>query len=111
MIMGFQLYSQAPNNISMLMAGKMDKISLECFRQVMGLSSGLYTILEQIKLILIVLLEALSVVKKSLSLIIPVLMTPQSTRELLLTVITLLIRVGSLSMTARFQLMRDFYHH
>jgi hypothetical protein len=54
--MGFPLYSQQPNNISMLMAGKMGKISLECSRQVTGLSNGFFTTLEQIMHIHIVLL-------------------------------------------------------
>jgi hypothetical protein len=49
MILGSQLYSQASNNISMLMAGKMGKILLECSRQLTGLSSGFYTTLKQIK--------------------------------------------------------------
>ena len=61
-----QLYSQAARNISTLMAGKMDKISSECSRQVIGLSTGLFTTLEPIQALHFALLEALSMVKKSL---------------------------------------------
>jgi hypothetical protein len=65
----------------MLMAGKMGKISLESTRQVMGLRYGFFTTLEQMIHIHIVLLKALSVVKKSLSPIILVLVSQQSTLE------------------------------
>jgi hypothetical protein len=64
MILGSPLFSQAPNSISTLMAAKMDEISSECSRKVMGLSNGLYTTLEPIQALHIVLHEALSMVKK-----------------------------------------------
>ena len=67
----------------MPMAAKMDEISSECSRQVMGFSSGLSTTLEQIKEIHIVFLEAHLTVKKSLSLNIQMVLREQSTRELL----------------------------
>jgi hypothetical protein len=65
------------------MAVKMDKIWLECSRQVTGISSGFFTTLEPIQVLHIVLLEALSTVKKSLSLNIQVMVRPLFTRELL----------------------------
>jgi hypothetical protein len=40
------LYSEAPSIIFMRMDAKMDGMSSECFRQVMGLSSGFSTTLE-----------------------------------------------------------------
>jgi hypothetical protein len=58
------LYSQAPSNISTRMAVKIIEISLECSRQVTGLSSGSSTTLEQIQALHIVLHEALLMVKK-----------------------------------------------
>ena len=67
----------------MPMADKMDEISSECSRQVTGLSSGLSSTLELIKEIHIVFLEAHLMVKKSLSLNIQMVLTPQSTQELL----------------------------
>ena len=68
----------------MLMAVKMEKISLESSRQATGLSSGLSTTLEAIQVKHIVLLEALSTVKKFLLLSIQqALFGPPSTRELL----------------------------
>jgi hypothetical protein len=79
----FPLYSQALSNISMLMAAITEKISLECSRLVTGLSSGSFTILEPFQVVLIVLEEDLSAVKKSLLLNIQVVMTLQRTQELL----------------------------
>jgi hypothetical protein len=67
----------------MLMAAKMEKISLECSRQVMGLSSGFFTTLEPIQVLHTVLHGALSMVKKFLLLNIQVLVRPLSTQELL----------------------------
>jgi hypothetical protein len=93
------------------MAVKMEKIWLENSSQVMGLSSGLYYILEPVLVLHIVFLEVLSTVKKSLSLNIQWVVIQLSTRELLMIVITLRIRLGSLTMTARFQLMRGFLVH
>jgi hypothetical protein len=89
-----QLYFQAPSNIFTLMDVKMDKISSECSRQVMGLSNGFSIILDSIQVLHIVLLEALSMVKKSLSLNIQMALTPPFMLGLLLTVITLRIRLG-----------------
>jgi hypothetical protein len=63
------------------MADKMDIISLECSRQVTGLSSGLYTTLEQILEENIVLLEAYSMIKKSLLLNIKVIASQPSMLE------------------------------
>jgi hypothetical protein len=77
------LYSQAPSNISTLMATKMEKISSECSRQATGLSSGFSTTLEPIKALHIVLHEALSMIKKSLLLNIQFKASPQFTQELL----------------------------
>ena len=77
------LYSQVPSNIFTPMAVKMEKILLECSRQVTGLSSGFSTTLEPIQVLHIVLLEALSMVKKSLSLNIQIGISPLFTRELL----------------------------
>ena len=82
LILVSQLYSQALSNISTRMAAKMDKISLECSRQVTGLSSGLSTTLETIQAIHIALLEALSIVKKSLLLNIQAIVSPPSMQEL-----------------------------
>jgi hypothetical protein len=76
------LYWQAPSNISMLMAVKMEKISLECSRAVTGLSSGSFNTLEPIQAIHIALDEALLMVKKSLLLNIKVGLSPLSTQEL-----------------------------
>jgi hypothetical protein len=81
--LGSLLYFQAPNNISTPMVVKMEIISLECSRQVTGLSSGLSTTLESIQVQHFVLQEGLLMVKKSLLLNIQVLMSPQSTQELL----------------------------
>jgi hypothetical protein len=66
----------------MLMAAKMDEISLECSRQVTGLSSGSNTTLEPIGAIHIVLREALLMVKKSLLRNIQIGISPQFMREL-----------------------------
>jgi GTP-binding protein EngB required for normal cell division len=78
------LYSQAPSNNSMLMATKMDKIRLECSRQVKGISSGFSTTLKPKQAILFVLHKALSMVKKCLLLNIQaIILDPQSTQELL----------------------------
>jgi hypothetical protein len=65
LILGSPLYSLALSNISMLMARKMEEISLECFRQLTGLSNGFFTILEAILVLHIVLAEALSMIRKS----------------------------------------------
>jgi hypothetical protein len=46
------------------MAAKVGKISLECSKQVTGLSNGFSTTLEQKQVLHIVLIEALSMVKK-----------------------------------------------
>ena len=80
---GSPLYSQAPSNISTPMAAKMEIMSSECSREVMGLSSGFSTTLEPIQALRIVLHGAFSTVKKSLSLNIQMLLTPQSMQELL----------------------------
>ena len=80
---GSLLYSQTPNNISTLMADKMEIILLECSRQVTGPSIGFSTTLEPIQVIHFVLHEGLLMVRKSLLLNIQVLMSPQSTQELL----------------------------
>ena len=82
LILVSQLFSQALSNISTRMAAKMDKISLECSRQVTGLSSGLFTTLETIQERHIVLLGALSIVKKSLLLNIQAMGSPPSMQEL-----------------------------
>ena len=83
MILVSPLYSLATNNISTHMAAKMDKISLECSRPATGLSNGLFITLEQILEENIVLLEAYSMIKKSLLLNIKVIMSQQSILELL----------------------------
>jgi hypothetical protein len=77
------LYLQATSNISTLMAAKINEISSECSRQVMALSSGSSTTLEPIQALHIVLLVALSLVKKSLSLNIQMILRQPSTQELL----------------------------
>ena len=77
-----QLYSQAPSNISTLMADKMDKISSDRSRPVTGLSNGFSITLEPIQELHIVLDKALSIVKKSLLLNIQVKVSPPYTREL-----------------------------
>ena len=82
MIQGSPLYSLVPSNISTLLAAKINKISLECSRQVMGVNSGLSTSLGDIKALL-VFLEALSMVKKSLSLNFQIILTQPSTQGLL----------------------------
>ena len=66
LILDFPLYSQAPSNISMLIAIKMDKMSSECSRQATRLSSGFSTTLEPIQAHHNVLQEAHLMVKKSL---------------------------------------------
>jgi hypothetical protein len=66
LILGSQFYSQVTSNISTLMAGKMDGISLECSRKVTGLSSGFFITLDTIQEIHFVLLEVHSLIKKSL---------------------------------------------
>ena len=81
--LGSPLYSQASSNISTPMAAKMVKISLECSRKVTGLSSGFSKTLEPIQALHIALHGALSTVKKSLSLNIQMVLSPQSTQELL----------------------------
>jgi hypothetical protein len=83
LLLDSRLYLQAPNNISTLMAGKTDEISLECSRQVTGLSNGSSTTLELIQGLHIALLEGRSLVKKSLLLSIQVIVRPLSTQELL----------------------------
>ena len=83
MLSGSPLYLQALSNISTLMAAKTDEISSECSRQVTALSSGSTTTLEPIQALHIVLHEALSLVKKSLSLNIQVIVRQPSMRELL----------------------------
>jgi hypothetical protein len=82
MLSDSQLYLQAPNNISTLMAAKTVEISSECSRQVTGPSSGYYSTLEPIKALHIVLQEALLMVKKSSLLNIQALVSPPFTREL-----------------------------
>jgi hypothetical protein len=77
------LYSQSSSNISTPMAAKMEKISSECSREVTVLRSGFSTTLELIEALHIALQGAFSVVKKSLSLNIQMVLTPQSTQELL----------------------------
>ena len=83
LLLGSRLYFQAPNNISTPMAGKTDEISLECSRQVTGLSNGSSTTLELIQGLHIALLEGRSLVKKSLLLSIQAIVRPLSTQELL----------------------------
>jgi hypothetical protein len=62
--MDFPSFSEIPSNISILMAVKMDKISLECSWQATGLSCGFYNIFELMLVIHIVLQEAHLTVKK-----------------------------------------------
>ena len=67
-ILDSPLYSQAPSNISTLMAVKMEKISSECSRQLTVLRSGFSTTLEPFQVLHIALLEGHSLVKRFLSL-------------------------------------------
>jgi hypothetical protein len=83
LILVSQLYFQEISNISTLMAGKMEIILSDSSRLATGLSSGFSTTLEPIQAVLIVLLEALSMIKKSSSLNIQVKVRPQSMLELL----------------------------
>jgi hypothetical protein len=83
MMVASLLYSEAPSNISTLMGAKMAKISSECSRLVMGLRFGFSNTLELIQAFHFVLLEALSKIKKSLSLNIKVVGSLLSTQELL----------------------------
>ena len=82
MIVGFPSFSQEASNISMLMAVKAGRTSLECSRKVMDLRSGFSTTLERMQLQHLVLEEALSKVKKSLLDNIKVLVISPSMREL-----------------------------
>jgi len=75
------LYYQATSNISTPMAAKMEIISSECSRKVTVLSSGFSTTLETIQALHIALHGAFSVVKKSLSLNIQMVLSQQSTQE------------------------------
>jgi hypothetical protein len=83
LILVSQLYFQAISNISTLMAGKMEIILSDSSRLATGLSNGFSTTLEPIQAVLIVLLEALSMIKKSSLLNIQVEVRPQSMLELL----------------------------
>ena len=62
----YQLYSEVHSNISMLMAVKMSKFSLECSKQATGLSTGFSNTNDYTKAIHIVLQEAHLTIKKSL---------------------------------------------
>ena len=65
------------------MAAKMDEISLECSRRVTELSSGFSTTLKLVQALHIAKHEALSMVKKSLSLNIQAMASQLYTQELL----------------------------
>jgi hypothetical protein len=80
-ILGSPLFSQAPSNISTLMAAKVRKFALECSSQVTGLSNGFSLTLKLIKVLHIVLHGAFSITKKSLLLNIQVIARPPNTLE------------------------------
>jgi hypothetical protein len=81
LILDSPLYSQATSNISTPMAAKTEKISSLCSREVTVLSSGFSTTLELIQALHIALHGAYLAVKKSLSLNIQMVLSPQSTQE------------------------------
>jgi hypothetical protein len=80
---GSPLYSLATSYISSPMAANIGIISSECSRKVTALSNGFSTTLDFIQKLHIALHGAFSAVKKSLSLNIQMVMSRQSTQELL----------------------------
>ena len=78
-----QLYSLATSYISSPMAANLGIISSECSRKVTALSNGFSTTLDFIQELHIALHGAFSAVKKSLSLNIQMVISRQSTQELL----------------------------